>query len=200
MKRLLAALVCLLVASCSSGTQLTIIPAEDLPESIYSTDERNSTQAQTDRRVVIYFVRRLSESSFVLEPVVRTGRTGLSAADFAMEHLLAGQLRTEEERAMKLGTAIPSETELLGLEVEDRVAEVNLSSAFEDPEDELTHLLRLSQVVWTLTELGDVESVRFLIHGVAQPVITEDGPALEEVGRGRYQRFAPLTEEPVPVA
>ena len=199
MRRVLAALAVFAVSSCSNATQMTVIPREDLPESIYATSDRD-TQAETERRVVIYFVRRFDESAFLLEPVVRTARTRLSAADFAMEHLLAGQLQTPQEREMKLGTAIPSDTELLGLEVEDGIAEVNLSAAFEDPEDELTHLLRLSQVVWTLTELPDVQSVRFLIHGVAEPVITEDGRAVEEVGRGRYLRFAPLADEPVPVA
>jgi germination protein M len=199
MKRIIAVVLCLVAVSCADATQMTVIPPEDLPESIYATGDR-SGQDETERRVVIYFVRSFDKSSFLLEPVVRTARTRLSAADFAMEHLLAGQLQTEREREMKLGTAIPSETELLGMEVQDGVAEVNLSSAFQDPEDELTHLLRVSQVVWTLTELPDVESVRFLIHGVAEPVITEDGRAVEEVSRGRYQRFAPLTDEAVPVA
>ena len=198
MRRIAAAAVLMALASCADSTQMTVIAREDLPANIYAPAERGGEE--NERRVVIYFVRRFDEQSFLLEPVVRTARTRLAPAEFAMEHLLAGQLQTERERELRLGTAIPSGTELLGLEVDDGVAEVNLSSAFEDPEDELTHLLRISQVVWTLTELPDVETVRFLIHGVVQPVITEDGPAVEEVGRGRYLRFAPLADEPVPVA
>ncbi len=199
MRRVVLVVLAVTAISCASRPQVTEIPPEDLPEDIYSTTERMSRE-EVERRVVIYFVRRVNESTFVLEPVERTGRTRLSTGDFAMEHLLEAKLETEAEQRLKLGTAIPKSTELLGIEIADGAAEVNLSSAFEDPEDELTHLLRVAQVVWTLTELHDVDVVRFLIHGVPQPVITQDGTVQREVSRARYRRFAPVTGRRVPVA
>jgi spore germination protein GerM len=191
----LAAVLALVVVGCARGPQVTVIPNEDLPE-IYSVRGQPTTQ-QTDRRAVIYFVRRFDESSFLLQPVVRAGPSNTSAAEFAMARLLAGRLEPGPEQDLQLGTAIPSETVLLGLEIADGVAEVNLSSHFESPEDKITHLLRIAQVVWTLTELPDVDAVRFLIHGVHQPVITQDGKVHLQVGRARYARFTPVDEEPV---
>src|SRR5687768_414701 len=133
MKRVVLVVLAVAAISCSSRPQVTEIPPEDLPEDIYSTTERMSRE-EVERRVVIYFVRRVNESTFVLEPVERTGRTRLSTGDFAMEHLLEAKLETEAEQRLKLGTAIPKSTELLGIEIADDAAEVNLSSAFEDPE------------------------------------------------------------------
>lgn len=120
-------------------------------------------------------------------------------AEFAMQELLAGP--TAEERSKPVRTAIPVPTELLGVFVRNGVADVNLTAQFETASAELLHLLRIAQVVWTLTELPGVRAVRFRIHGAPQPVIDQFGRAHETVTRARYSRLAPTeVDDPEVVA
>ncbi len=49
--------------------------------------------------------------------------------------------------------------------------------------------------MYTLTELPDVDAVRFSIHGATQPVVDQDGMAHEMVTREQYSQFAPVHRE-----
>lgn len=202
MRRAVLILVAFLFASCTSGNDVHLLEPDDLPADLYGAEDRDALETR-DVKVGVYFVRvapNTEESR--LEAVTRSGRTNRTDAEFAMVQLLRGADPQEVEE--RLGSAIPLGTNLLGVSIGGGVASVNLTGEFEGPAEDFVHILRIAQVVWTLTGLEDVEGVRFLIHGVPQPVIDQDGTAREMVSRARYSRVAARTEaaeiEPCTVA
>jgi spore germination protein GerM len=191
-KRVLALALLVICTGCSRGVEVRLIDKANLPQELYGNAPERNVEPQTVR-VLIYFVRTDSSGKF-LRPV-RLGAVGrevvtrLSPVEVAIRFLLQGP--TPAERKAGFASAIQAGTELIGVTVEDGVADVNLSAEFEAVTSQLGHLMKISQVVWTLTELPEVEAVRFRIHGVPQPVIDQNGVAHERVGQGRYSRFAP---------
>ena len=63
-------------------------------------------------------------------------------------------------------TSIPEGTRLLGLQISNGVATVNLSSEFEAGGDSISVSGRIAQVVYTLTQFPTVNGVRFEFDGV----------------------------------
>jgi spore germination protein GerM len=181
----------LLVAACAREPEVRFLPAAELPQELYNPGQNPGTELRM-ARALIYVVQTDEEGTPVrparLGVLARELETDRPTAEFAMRQLLMGPT-SEEQQAFR--TAIPPGTELLGVSVERGVADLNLSAQFEAAGAELLHLLRVAQVVWTLTELPDVDSVRFRIHGAPRPVVDQNGVAHERLGRGRYSRFAP---------
>ena len=103
---------------------------------------------------------------------------------------------TEEEADQGLYTNIPADTVLRDVEADDEGEEVvvNLSSEIFDIEGE-SLAQAFAQIVWTVTEpdAGGYRQVRFLVDGVATPVLDGDGAEQEgTVARSDYTAFAPL--------
>jgi spore germination protein GerM len=158
---------------------------------LYNPEQNPRTEPRTARALI--YVIQTDEKGTPVRParlgvLARELETDRPPAEFAMRQLLIGPTSEEQQ---DFRTAIPPATELLGVSVERGVADLNLSAQFAAAGAEILQLLRVAQVVWTLTELPDVDSVRFRIHGAPQPVIDQNGVAHERVGRGRYSRFAP---------
>ena len=192
MKRALAFVLLLAVSACARGAEVTLLSEEELPAGLYG-DRQDPTVEPRTVRALVYFVRTDSQG-FILMPerlgaVVREEETNLEAAEYAMRELL--DRPTAQEREAGFHTAIPPGTVLLGVSVRGNIADVNLTAQFESAGAEVLNVLRIAQVVWTLTELPEIDAVRFRIHGAPQPVIDQLGVAHEVVGRGRYSRFEP---------
>jgi germination protein M len=98
----------------------------------------------------------------------------------AMEELLAGPTAQEVETQPALSTGIPEGTELLGVTVEDGIAKVDLSSEYEEGAGGFNIISRVGQVVYTLTDLEDVDSVDFYIEGEQAGVFSSEGLDLTE--------------------
>jgi spore germination protein GerM len=193
MKRILCAIAMLSItgAACASGPEVHQINLRDLPKALY-TPGPNTSGSLRMAHVSVYLVRTDSNGRPLSPPhlgaVKRSARTDLSPAEFAMRALLRGPTPEELPRYR---TALPPGTELLGVTTRNRVAVVNLSAQFEAAGAEVLHLLRIAQVVWTLTDLPSVDAVQFRIHGAPQPVIDQNGISHDLVGQARYSRFAP---------
>lgn len=144
------------------------------------------------RTVNVYLVR--GEQVGVAHRIVPS-TTGLARA--AMLQLLRGPTATE--RAAGLLTTIPSGTRLLGVSVSGGVASVNLSSRFESGGGSLSMMLRIGQVVHTLTQFPTVQKVKFLLDGVAVEAIGGEGVIVSPpIGRKDVEGVAPaiLVESP----
>lgn len=154
--------------------------------------------------VSVYFLRETERGELKVgtahREIVIPADKAVAAA--AMRELLAGP--TDDEEDAGLTTALPEETELIGvsLESETKVATVDLSQDFaqfegEDEDDILR--ARLAQVVYTLTQYPTIETVGFAIAG--EPVDTLGDVALDEpVGRADVEEVTPLifVEAPAP--
>jgi germination protein M len=109
----------------------------------------------------------------------------------------------DEEITGDVGTAVPEDTQLLGLEIADGVATANLTSEFESGGGSLSMTMRLAQVVYTLTQFQTVKGVRFELDGRPVDVFSGEGIVLDHpVGRKDYEQLLPtiLVSSPTPWA
>lgn len=163
----------------------------DLPPEVYG--KQPQAASSREQQANVYFIRG---NRLVL--VQRSGPTSLSGAQLVMRLLLQGP--EAEDQADGMTTEIPPDTALLGVNVVGRVAEVNLSQEFQRAAAAPVHAIRLAQVVYTLTELPEVDAVLFKIEGDPNPVIDQSGnPVRRPVARGSYSRFAPKSETVTPI-
>jgi spore germination protein GerM len=151
------------------------------------------TQGQTSLKAYFLLFGNV-DGNAPLVPVHREVAATAAVARAAMEQLLAGP--TEDERAHDLrvgtiGTEIPDGTRLLGIDVADGVATVDLSGEFAsgdilgDERDAWAH--RLAQVTFTLTQFPTVESVRFMVDGKQATAIEgHEGSPIDLATRSAY--------------
>jgi germination protein M len=117
----------------------------------------------------------------------------------ALEALLAGP----ESGDGKVTTAIPSGTRLLGLTVDEGIATVDLSSEYESGGGSSSVMMRLAQVVFTLTQFPTVDAVAFEIEGRPVDVFSSEGLVLDGPQERRdFEGIAPpiVVESPRPGA
>jgi germination protein M len=113
---------------------------------------------------------------------------GIGAA--AVNELLAGPESIES--AADVSTAVPDGTRLLGLNIANGLATVDLSSEFESGGGSLSMQMRLAQVVYTLTQFPTVKRVQFQLDGEPVRVFSGEGILLEKpVTRGDYEELLP---------
>jgi germination protein M len=117
----------------------------------------------------------------------------------ALAALLAGPNADEIEGGV--GTQIPAGSRLLGLDIDNGIATVDLSSQYASGGGSLSMTMRLAQVVYTITQFPTVKAVRFRLDGRDVNVFSGEGIVLDHpVTRGDYQDLLPaiLVDEPVP--
>ena len=165
--RRLAALCCLALLALSCGGQSELHVIDSLPDDLYASP--TPAPEIGDVRVVRVWFLAGDRLTSVRRQVMGT-RT---AYQTAMADLLAGPTPEEEQRG--LSSAIPKEAELLGVELTDGVAVVDLSKEFELSAEQSVLVLRLAQVVYTMTDLPRTSRVRFEIDGQPVSVIGADG-------------------------
>jgi len=101
----------------------------------------------------------VTDTDFKLGREIRTVNRELGPQEL-LEELLKGP------QDMKLTRIIPESTKLLDLWVEDEIAYVNFSSDISDANyGSATEGVLLSSIVWTLTQLEEIEAVQILVEG-----------------------------------
>lgn len=134
------------------------------------------------------------------EYVGTAGRTveAPAVARGALTELLAGPDAFETDIGMT--TEIPEGTELLGVDIADGEATVDLSGEFQSGGGSLSMQLRVAEVVFTLTQFDAVESVSFELDGEAVEAIGGEGIDATDVTRADMSNVTPfiLVESPVP--
>lgn len=134
------------------------------------------------------------------EGVATAGRVveGPAVARGALEALLDGPEGIEAEIGQV--SEIPAGTDLLGIEVADGRATVDLSGSFESGGGGLSMRLRVAQIVYTLTQFETVDSVSFRIDGEPVDAIGGEGVDVVDVERSDFADVTPLVlvESPVP--
>jgi hypothetical protein len=97
--------------------------------------------------------------------VHRTQPAEPAVATAALEAMFAGP--TQAESAVNVETAVPADTTLLDLSIQNRIATVNMSHGFTGEQTPALSVERLAQVVFTLTQFNSVERVSFQVDGHA---------------------------------
>jgi hypothetical protein len=107
----------------------------------------------------------------------------------AINALLAGPSASD---GSAVTTSVPSGTTLLGIAIAVGVASVDFSSPFATGDSAASQISRVAQVVYTLTQFGNVDAVRIEVDGRPLPV-PDDGRTIhtDAVGRADYRERLP---------
>jgi hypothetical protein len=144
----------------------------------------------TDEQRTVTYEVWFAGSEGLLFVSKRTAKPEPAMGRIALESLLAGP--SEAEREAGVGTAIPNGTELLGLDIDDGIATVDLSSQYEQGSGSHAEFLRLAQVVYTITQFETVQSVNFQIEGKPVEVFGGHGILLDRPrARRDYRDYLP---------
>jgi hypothetical protein len=171
----------LLIAGCGAGGR--------------SVDDSPTTRAPAPDGLRALSVHWSDGQAERLVPVTRYLDPDSGLARGAVLALLAGP--NAEDRARGLASEVPAGSRLLGITVRDSIATVDLSRDFESGGGSASMLMRLAQLVYTLTRVPGVVGVRLWLDG--QPVNTFSGEGLEIEGPLRRSDFpdpAPFDEDP----
>jgi hypothetical protein len=124
-----------------------------------------------------YLVLGGSQGVTGLVPTLRVVPKTSGVARAAMEALLdSASIR---DAYAQLSTAIPAGTKLLDISIKNGVATVDLSREFASGGGSASSLLRLGQVVYTLTQFSTVRSVLFQVEGQTVTTFGPEGIVLE---------------------
>ena len=167
------------------------IPQDSSPVSIQSTFPENTTPQVNDepseesRTFRIY----LLDADSRLTPVIRA----LSGSELKITDLINELIAnpTEAESSMALSTAVPIGLSLDGVSVEEGIATINFEpGGLEIVEGEqLTEAL--AQIVWSVTETGDITSLVISIDNEIKTWPTPDEGDQNTLTRGQFISYAP---------
>ena len=144
------------------------------------------------RALSVYFSDARAER---LVPVTRYLHPDSGLARGAMLALLAGPGAADETRG--LTSAVPPGSRLLGITVRDSSATVDLARVFESGGGATAVRMRLAQLVYTLTRVPGVRSVRLWLEGRPVEVFSGEGLDIPQpLTRADFPDFAPYDEDP----
>ncbi len=184
--------------STTEGPQTTVtVPPEESTTTTTSTTaptgSTTSTTAAEDTMIVNAYYSRDEMMSAAARVIPKTQQVGAAA----MKALLEGPTDVEEEAGMV--TNIPAGTTFLGLSIDNGVATVDLSKEYASGGGSLSMMMRLAEVVFTLTQFPTVEGVNFKLDGEPIDVLGGEGLILDHpMSRADYEDLSPaiLVESP----
>jgi Immunoglobulin-like domain of bacterial spore germination/Sporulation and spore germination len=113
-----------------------------------------------------------------LHRAARTHERTQSVGRVALEALLQGP--SPEELDEGVVTAIPTGTNLLGLDIDNGLASVDLTQEYASGGGSLSMRMRLAQVVYTLTQFPTVSSVAFSLDGEPVTSFSSEGIVIDK--------------------
>jgi germination protein M len=115
-----------------------------------------------------------------------------AVARAAMEQLLAGPNEAERTASPGIVSNVPARTLLLGINIRDGLATVDLSREFESGGGSASMFGRLAQVVYTLTQFPTVDRVALHLDGRPVTVFSGEGILIDQpLTRADYVAFLP---------
>lgn len=139
----------------TTGVPVDVPPTGEVV--VYFFVEDDGTQSGTGPYLIPVGRSLAILSHMVTDPVAET-----------LNFLLVGVYPGEEQAGPALLSAIPEGTQLLGVNVADGIANVDLSAEFASDVDLLRHAV--AQIVFTLTRFPEIRAVHFLVEG--EPLLT----------------------------
>lgn len=151
-----------------------------------------TTAGEETMEVNVYYVRD-EKMAAVRRVIPKTEGVG----EAAMRELMDAPMGPESAAGMV--TAIPESTRLLGLDIKNGIATVDLSKEYGSGGGSLSMMLRLAQVVFTLTQFPTVQGVNFMLDGKPIDVLGGEGIIIDHpMTRADYEDMSPaiLVESP----
>ncbi|MGA7096133.1 MAG: GerMN domain-containing protein [Acidimicrobiia bacterium] len=137
-----------------------------------------TTTTQLPHLVAAYFLHESGGSDFRMGPFLAPAARNADTLQEAIESLFG---QTPSEKELGLTSEIPDGTRLLGVEVADDVATVNLSTQFADGGGTFSMQARMAQLVFTVTGFDtSVTGVRLQLDGQPVRVFSSEGLVLDD--------------------
>jgi len=185
----------------SERTSTTVSPGEeetdnntaDQTVTTIQSDQKDQ-QTSTDTRTVTLYFSKDTLLTAASREIPATEAIGAAT----MKALLEGPTASEKEYG--LYTSIPANTAYLALDISKGIATVDLSQEYASGGGSLAMMMRLAQVVYTLTQFDTVSGVRFQLDGKPVEVFGGEGIVLDHpIDRSDYEGLvtpAILVESP----
>ena len=176
------------VASTTSMSVVTTVPAPSTNSQIATTTGPPTMVPATDEGTAVYFLMEELDPEAggpYLVPVFR--EVDGSDPIAVLETLLAGPTFDDTAGTPAISTAIPEKVDLLGVEVNQGEAVVDLSASFDDGGGSFSMFGRLAQVTYTLTRIDGVDGVLFHLDG--EPVTNFSAEGIELDGPQQRDDF-----------
>jgi spore germination protein GerM len=160
-----------------------------LPENLRIRDNTSTTDPRRSAQQIVYFVRagNGADAPDTLVRVPVNVNTPDNAADLPMailNELFKGT--TADERDKNVSSDLPDNIQINNLSQSGDTITVDLNNLQNvvGPRQRLA----VAQIVFTLTELPDVQQVAFLLNGLAQPIPIENGSSDpgQAIGRSSF--------------
>jgi spore germination protein GerM len=167
-----------------------VVTTEGSAPTTVSTAPTGGSKDKMTVRVYFSQGEKICAASRVIDYTQQTGAA-------AMRALLEGPTAAEKEAGMV--SNIPDGTTFLGLSIDDGVATVDLSAEYGSGGGSLSMMMRLAEVVFTLTQFPTVEGVSFKLDGKAIDVLGGEGIIIDHpMTREDYEDLSPaiLVETP----
>jgi germination protein M len=188
----------------------TEAPTAEAPTTEAPTDEEPTPDADVDggeatSTVRLYYLAPGGETAArpapflvsVRQDIPKTERVALAT----LRELVEGPSASATAMIDGLSTAVPAETLVLDVTIDDRVATVNLSREFESGGGSFSMFARLAQVVYTATQFPTVDEVQFELDGRPVTVFSGEGIVLDgPISRADYVDLLPLVFVDTPAA
>lgn len=114
-----------------------------------------------------------------LVSVHRTIPSTPGIAGAALRNLVAGPSAADKALINGIATSVPTDTLVLGVNIKNGLATVDLSREFESGGGSFSMLSRLAQVVYTATQFPAVDEVAFRLDGRAVTVFSGEGIVID---------------------
>jgi len=191
-----------LPATSVTAAPITTTTTTAAPTTTSSPASPTTTQPSEIALVSYFFVDEIGHpdrNGPFLVPVSKMVPITKGVARAAIEQLLAGPTPANRDGVPSITSLIPDGVRLLGLDVSEGIATVDLSGNFEADDDAAVAAQRIAQVVYTLARFPSVQEVLFRQDGSDIAVPIGDGQLVSRpVNIGDYLEFAAAlhVEEP----
>jgi hypothetical protein len=189
-RRAILCLVLVAIAACgpASPTPTTSTPPAGPsagPSAVATESGAPPSTGATFVRIYLLAEERLVAVQREIQPTPAVARA-------AVEQVIAGPSQTERSASPGLSSSVPDGTVLLGLDIVDGLATVDLSKEFESGGGSSSMFSRLAQIVYTLTQFPTVDRVAFELAGKPVTVFSGEGILLDRPSvRADFDTFLP---------
>jgi germination protein M len=145
------------------------------------TDDGSTTDSDGTRTIRLYYVAPGGDTSGRAGPFLVSVQREIPAtpgiAQATLRELIAGPSAADRALIDGISTSVPADTLVLGINIDDGLATVDLSREFESGGGSFSMFSRLAQVIYTVTQFPTVDEVEFMLDG--QPVTVFSGEGIE---------------------
>jgi len=157
-------------------------PSNDhAPDSTDDTDSESATDPDDTTAIRLYYVAPGGDTSGRAGPFLVSVQREIPStpgiARATLRELVVGPSAADQALIDDISTSVPADTLVLGVNIADGLATVDLSREFESGGGSFSMFSRLAQLVYTVTQFPTVDEVEFMLDG--QPVTVFSGEGIE---------------------